>query len=112
MSAVHWFTISGGPMARAYTTAAGTARWLTWRIRGRGEDALVPRSGRAYGEFWCIGWSSVNVVRPVTSGGGGRVSVWFARAAWALWVTLFFFSSRRRHTSSLRDWSSDVCSSD
>src|SRR6266513_5284886 len=25
---------------------------------------------------------------------------------------LFFFSSRRRHTSSKRDWSSDVCSSD
>src|SRR5690349_8791784 len=25
---------------------------------------------------------------------------------------LFFFSGRRRHTSSLRDWSSDVCSSD
>src|SRR5438874_4522076 len=24
----------------------------------------------------------------------------------------FFFSSRRRHTCSLRDWSSDVCSSD
>src|SRR5947207_681731 len=24
----------------------------------------------------------------------------------------FFFSSRRRHTSSLCDWSSDVCSSD
>src|SRR5438874_6448955 len=25
---------------------------------------------------------------------------------------MFFFSGRRRHTSSLRDWSSDVCSSD
>src|SRR5206468_7688315 len=25
---------------------------------------------------------------------------------------LFFFSSRRRHTRSDRDWSSDVCSSD
>src|SRR5438874_6157777 len=25
---------------------------------------------------------------------------------------VFFFSSRRRHTISLRDWSSDVCSSD
>src|SRR6266576_869762 len=25
---------------------------------------------------------------------------------------LFFLSSRRRHTRSLRDWSSDVCSSD
>src|SRR2546422_5479872 len=26
--------------------------------------------------------------------------------------TLFFFSSRRRHTRCSRDWSSDVCSSD
>src|SRR5207247_8263136 len=25
---------------------------------------------------------------------------------------IFFFSSRRRHTISTRDWSSDVCSSD
>src|SRR6266496_2043500 len=28
------------------------------------------------------------------------------------YLVLFFFSSRRRHTRSLRDWSSDVCSSD
>src|SRR5699024_8406595 len=27
-------------------------------------------------------------------------------------MTAFFFSSRRRHTRSKRDWSSDVCSSD
>src|SRR6266496_1272972 len=27
-------------------------------------------------------------------------------------ILFFFFSSRRRHTRSLRDWSSDVCSSD
>src|SRR6266496_4806931 len=27
-------------------------------------------------------------------------------------IGIFFFSSRRRHTRSLRDWSSDVCSSD
>src|SRR2546421_7799136 len=27
-------------------------------------------------------------------------------------LVLFFFSSRRRHTRSDRDWSSDVCSSD
>src|SRR5699024_11844385 len=27
-------------------------------------------------------------------------------------LEFFFFSSRRRHTSSKRDWSSDVCSSD
>src|SRR5204862_3955141 len=30
----------------------------------------------------------------------------------AVLVFFFFFSSRRRHTRSLRDWSSDVCSSD
>src|SRR5690349_22533184 len=29
-----------------------------------------------------------------------------------LLIQFFFFSSRRRHTRSLRDWSSDVCSSD
>src|SRR5438034_10933921 len=29
-----------------------------------------------------------------------------------LCFNLFFFSSRRRHTRSLCDWSSDVCSSD
>src|SRR5206468_12623445 len=29
-----------------------------------------------------------------------------------LWTISFFFSSRRRHTRSDRDWSSDVCSSD
>src|SRR5206468_8875645 len=28
------------------------------------------------------------------------------------YVSHFFFSSRRRHTRSDRDWSSDVCSSD
>src|SRR5262245_62412018 len=27
-------------------------------------------------------------------------------------IVAFFFSSRRRHTSCLSDWSSDVCSSD
>src|SRR5699024_11275878 len=29
-----------------------------------------------------------------------------------LCMSYFFFSSRRRHTRSKRDWSSDVCSSD
>src|SRR5690606_40370321 len=30
----------------------------------------------------------------------------------SVYVSLFFFSSRRRHTRFSRDWSSDVCSSD
>src|SRR5256712_5653797 len=36
----------------------------------------------------------------------------FSFVADARSVLLFFFSSRRRHTRSDRDWSSDVCSSD
>src|SRR5437868_10676498 len=45
------------------------------------------------------------------------VSAAYARAAAAAQDSLdrfhiFFFSSRRRHTRSKRDWSSDVCSSD
>ena len=31
---------------------------------------------------------------------------------WCGFMNFFFFSSRRRHTRSLCDWSSDVCSSD
>ena len=32
--------------------------------------------------------------------------------SYVVFVFFFFFSSRRRHTRSLCDWSSDVCSSD
>src|SRR5947207_14456938 len=35
-----------------------------------------------------------------------------ARASGEALTMIFFFSSRRRHTRSLCDWSSDVCSSD
>src|SRR5438132_6320998 len=46
---------------------------------------------------------------------GGSVSC-FCLGIYVTWFVLFccffFFSSRRRHTRSLCDWSSDVCSSD
>src|SRR5438132_10511805 len=41
-------------------------------------------------------------------GQGSRVRVRLT----LLFLLVFFFSSRRRHTRSLCDWSSDVCSSD
>src|ERR1039458_10600072 len=34
------------------------------------------------------------------------------QGVWRIFVIFFFFSSRRRHTRCLSDWSSDVCSSD
>src|SRR5699024_11437844 len=37
---------------------------------------------------------------------------WLLRFFCFLSPLCFFFSSRRRHTRSKRDWSSDVCSSD
>src|SRR6266481_8761943 len=36
----------------------------------------------------------------------------FCRGGLAVFVLVFFFSSRRRHTRWNCDWSSDVCSSD
>src|SRR5690349_1864357 len=42
----------------------------------------------------------------------GYFHVVFTLPAEVAAIAYFFFSSRRRHTSSLRDWSSDVCSSD
>src|SRR5450830_238701 len=42
----------------------------------------------------------VQKILPTLDWAGGRIGV------------RFFFSSRRPHTSSKRDWSSDVCSSD
>src|SRR5437588_2125742 len=38
--------------------------------------------------------------------------MFFAFALYVCMCIFFFFSSRRRHTRSLCDWSSDVCSSD
>src|SRR5437868_7228080 len=40
------------------------------------------------------------------------VAVRQGRHVQLLFLRSFFFSSRRRHTRSKRDWSSDVCSSD
>src|SRR2546429_773996 len=38
--------------------------------------------------------------------------MWGSRLDGAAQRSVFFFSSRRRHTRCSRDWSSDVCSSD
>src|SRR5699024_6453854 len=40
------------------------------------------------------------------------ISFIFYKFFYRIYFNWFFFSSRRRHTRSKRDWSSDVCSSD
>src|SRR3989440_3622467 len=50
---------------------------------------------------------SCDVVDEVYWGVDGWSRTWISCS-----IIFFFFSSRRRHTRSDRDWSSDVCSSD
>src|SRR2546421_8594150 len=53
--------------------------------------------------------------RALVSGHGrarSEATIYMAHGLSAMSVSFFFFSSRRRHTRSDRDWSSDVCSSD
>jgi hypothetical protein len=88
VSPVAWFTVSAGPVARAYTTAAGTERWLSWRVQGHVQDELVPQAVRGYAELWFIASSAVNVVQPFTSGRGGRVGLRLEPASWPVWFTL------------------------
>src|SRR5947199_4097023 len=42
----------------------------------------------------------------------GLVKLGLSMMMICLFISFFFFSSRRRHTRCLSDWSSDVCSSD
>src|SRR5262245_44908474 len=51
----------------------------------------------------------LNVLLPVAS---LAISVVVGELCYSLCIIFFFFSSRRRHTRCLSDWSSDVCSSD
>src|SRR5690349_24248793 len=59
-------------------------------------------------------WSMVRTVCETAHGkrGGPGPIQGLPLSVGSLSCWLFFFSSRRRHTRSLRDWSSDVCSSD
>src|SRR5207249_6283719 len=70
-----------------------------------------------------MGWRAVNraeasdsraaAAKLLARKGMETVRGWSARKSrWERWLCYFFFSSRRRHTRSKRDWSSDVCSSD
>src|SRR6478672_11107552 len=70
---------------------------------------------RSDGAGACVATSYVIGGTDVGADGGGYLSVEFKVCLAGLLgevVCAFFFSSRRRHTSSDRDWSSDVCSSD
>lgn len=102
VSPVSWFRISAGPFARAYTTSAGTERWLSWRVQGRVEEPLVQGTVRGYAELWFIASSSVNVVQPFTSGRGGRLGLRVEPHRWPVWLTLGYGIEQTRLGSGSR----------
>src|SRR2546421_1695656 len=73
------------------------------RVRGAGGG-----DGGVVG--WGVGEGAGGAGVTVDAVYGGRAGVGLVSVV-GRWV-FFFFSSRRRHTRSDRDWSSDVCSSD
>src|SRR5699024_9552221 len=89
---------ASGEIVEAF--ACGTA--------ARSEERRVGKEGRTWSERW---WWQRN---DRGAEGGSCATVLACALATGLSVLLldFFFSSRRRHTRSKRDWSSDVCSSD
>src|SRR2546422_143184 len=79
-------------------------------------DSLTVNSGNG-GFLHCIQMdTAVNAANQVVSVGADiafdAVPKFFAYLVRFESSSVFFFSSRRRHTRCSRDWSSDVCSSD
>src|SRR6266513_5145117 len=81
------------------------------RLRMRHQPFAIGRAERdAWLEHMTAAVESLDVAPSVRK----ALLDYFATASTAMINTpvRFFFSSRRRHTTSKRDWSSDVCSSD
>src|SRR5207249_7343755 len=83
-------------------------RWTQGRVRR--EQVIVLQNDEIAATSRCRRVPATPYVVPWKHLSGCRVSdeKWFCSKC----AHTFFFSSRRRHTRSKRDWSSDVCSSD
>src|SRR5699024_12099460 len=79
---------------------------------GMGDVVLaVFAGGGPHAALLVDGTAVIQAVREAANAVRGDVSRFAVRDASSI-LHFFFFSSRRRHTRSKRDWSSDVCSSD
>jgi len=70
-----WLSVEMGPHARHYATQSGAERWLTWRLGGRVETAIVGTSVRGYAMLWRGLGLEVNVPPGSGSAHGGEVGV-------------------------------------
>src|SRR5690349_17261061 len=117
-----------GPSGSGKTTLLRCINFLERPTGGRSEERRVGKECRS--RCWrehektqehrqhevrrrdTVGIRNLSVVDPYVAGGAQRIHFDKGVSPSGRGAVLFFFSSRRRHTRSLRDWSSDVCSSD
>ena len=70
-----WLSVEMGPHARRYDTPSGAERWITWRLGGRVETAIVGTSVRGHATLWQGLGLEVNVPPGAGSARGGEVGV-------------------------------------
>jgi hypothetical protein len=87
---LEWLSLQGGPFARAYVTAAGTQRWLLWRLQARAESALIPDRARSFVGLWQVVAANVNVVESFNTGRGGEAGVLVRLGRSPLWGRLTY----------------------
>jgi hypothetical protein len=80
-----WFSLQAGPHARRYTPLSGAERWVTWRLGGRGDFALVGSSVRGHAMLWRALAVAVNVPPGSGSARGGEVGVTMDLAPRPFW---------------------------
>jgi len=85
-----WFSLQAGPHARRYTTLFGAERWVTWRLGGRGDFALVGSRVRGHATLWRALALAVNVPPGSGSASGGEVGVTLDLGARPLWFALAY----------------------
>jgi len=83
-----WLSVEMGPRVRHYATTSGAERWVTWRLGGRVETAVVGTSVRGYAMLWRGLGLDVNVPPGSGSTRGGEVGVTVNMGPGPLWFTL------------------------
>ena len=83
-----WLSVEMVPRVRHYATTSGAERWVTWRLGGRVETALVGTSVRGYAMLWRGLGLDVNVPPGSGSTRGGEVGVTVNMGPGPLWFTL------------------------
>jgi hypothetical protein len=82
---IPWVLVKAGPHGRAFTTEAGTERWLFWEIRARAEAGLLAPRLATYLELWGALLGDVNFGRSFGSGRGAEAGLSYRPFDFPLW---------------------------